>query len=53
MNVFNREPEYALEWLRKAQANLGDRSPLQLVATDSGARAVEEVLVALEHGIFA
>jgi len=53
MHVFNREPTYALEWLRKAQADLRDRSPLQLVATDSGARAVEEVLVALEHGIFA
>ena len=53
MHVFNREPEYALEWLRKAQADLGDRSPLQLLATDSGARAVEDVLLGLEHGVFA
>jgi putative toxin-antitoxin system antitoxin component (TIGR02293 family) len=53
MNVFSREPEYALEWLRKEQTDLDDRSPLELLGTESGARAVEEVLSALEHGIFA
>ena len=39
MHIFSREPSRALDWLRKQQPNLGDRSPLQLAVTESGARA--------------
>ncbi|HJS91100.1 MAG TPA: antitoxin Xre/MbcA/ParS toxin-binding domain-containing protein [Steroidobacteraceae bacterium] len=50
--VFNRKPDYAQEWLRTAQRALGDRSPMEVLGTESGARAVEEILLGLEHGIF-
>jgi putative toxin-antitoxin system antitoxin component (TIGR02293 family) len=51
--VFSGKPDYAQEWLRTAQRPLGDRSPIEVLSRESGARAVEEILVGLEHGIFA
>jgi putative toxin-antitoxin system antitoxin component (TIGR02293 family) len=50
--VFSAKPEYALEWLRTAVGSLGDRSPLQLLTSDTGARAVEELLFGIEYGQF-
>jgi uncharacterized protein (DUF2384 family) len=44
---------YAAAWLREPKSSLGDRTPLQLLATESGALAVEEQLIGIEHGIFA
>lgn len=51
--VFGARPEYAQEWLRTPQHALGGRPPLRLLGRDSGARAVEELLLALEHGFLA
>ena len=51
--VFSSKPAYAMEWMRKSQPNLAGRSPLQMLSSESGARAVEEVLLGLEHGFFA
>jgi putative toxin-antitoxin system antitoxin component (TIGR02293 family) len=51
--VFSGKPEYAAEWLRTAKSDLGDRTPMQALATESGALAVEELLVGIEHGMFA
>lgn len=51
--LFSRKPDYAQEWLRTAQRALGERSPIEVLGSESGARAVEEVLLGLEHGIFA
>jgi uncharacterized protein (DUF2384 family) len=34
-------------------SSLGDRTPLQLLSTESGALAVEEQLIGIEHGMFA
>ena len=51
--VFGARPEYAQEWLRTPQRGLGERAPLRLLARESGARAVEELLLALEHGFLA
>lgn len=51
--VFGARAEYAQEWLRTPQHTLGDRSPIQLLGRESGARAVEELLLALEHGFLA
>jgi putative toxin-antitoxin system antitoxin component (TIGR02293 family) len=51
--VFVGEPAYVGEWLRAPQEALGERSPLQALATESGALAVEELLVGIEHGLFA
>jgi putative toxin-antitoxin system antitoxin component (TIGR02293 family) len=50
--VFSAKPAYALEWLRTAVGSLGDRSPLQVLTSDTGARAVEELLIGIEYGQF-
>ncbi|MGH8327855.1 MAG: type II RES/Xre toxin-antitoxin system antitoxin [Steroidobacteraceae bacterium] len=51
--VFSGKPDYAQEWLRTPQRALGDRSPIEVLSREAGARAVEEILLGLEHGIFA
>ena len=51
--VFAGQPAYAAAWLREPKSSLGDRTPLQLLATESGALAVEEQLIGIEHGMFA
>ena len=51
--VFAGQTAYAAAWLREPKSSLGDRTPLQLLATESGALAVEEQLIGIEHGMFA
>jgi putative toxin-antitoxin system antitoxin component (TIGR02293 family) len=51
--VFAGQPAYAAAWLRESKSSMGDRTPLQLLATESGALVVEEQLIAIEHGMFA
>lgn len=51
--VFSGRPDYAQEWLRAPQPALHERAPLRALKTESGARAVEEILFGIEHGIFA
>jgi putative toxin-antitoxin system antitoxin component (TIGR02293 family) len=51
--IFGANPKYAEEWLRTPQRSLGDRAPLQMLASESGARVVEELLLGIEHGMFA
>ncbi|MGH7806049.1 MAG: type II RES/Xre toxin-antitoxin system antitoxin [Candidatus Binatia bacterium] len=41
----------AWRWLRKASRPLGGRRPIDLLATETGARAVEELLVRLDEGM--
>lgn len=43
----------AREWLNRPLQELAGRTPLQMAATEPGAREVERVLGRLEHGIFA
>ncbi|MEP6885836.1 MAG: antitoxin Xre/MbcA/ParS toxin-binding domain-containing protein [Gammaproteobacteria bacterium] len=43
----------ARRWLKRPLQELGGQSPLQLTATEPGAREVERVLGRLENGIFA
>lgn len=43
--------EKAAEWLRRNNRSLRNRSPLSLLDTEIGARAVEEALLRLEHGV--
>jgi putative toxin-antitoxin system antitoxin component (TIGR02293 family) len=50
--VFAGQAGYAVAWLREPKSELGDRTPLHLLATESGARAVEEQLIGIEHGMF-
>ena len=47
------DPEVVRRWLHKPNRALGGEVPLDLVATDIGARQVEEALIAIDHGIFA
>jgi len=44
--------ERALQWLRRANPRLGNRTPLELLKTDAGSRIVEELLVQIDEGIF-
>ena len=44
---------HAREWLNRPLRELGGRTPLQMTATEPGAREVERVLGRIEHGIFA
>lgn len=50
--VLESEP-HARTWLNRPLRELGGRTPLQMAATEPGAREVERVLSRLEHGIFA
>ena len=43
----------AWRWLRKVNRSLGGHRPLDLLGTETGARAVEETLVRLDEGMFA
>lgn len=51
--VFAGQPNYAADWLREPKNQLANRAPLQALATESGALAVEEMLIGIEHGMFA
>ena len=51
--VFAGRPDYAPAWLREPKRSLDGRAPLELIATEPGARAVEEMLLGIEHGLFA
>lgn len=43
----------AHRWLRKAKASLAGETPLAYLASEEGARVVEEMLRRIEQGIFA
>jgi len=42
----------AHRWLRKPNRALGGRRPLDLLASDIGARTVEQTLGRIEHGVY-
>lgn len=44
--------ERALDWLRRANPRLENRSPISLLKTDTGARIVEELLGQIDEGYF-
>ena len=47
------EAEKAHRWLRKPKRALQGEMPLAYLASEAGARVVEEMLHRIEHGIFA
>lgn len=47
------DPAKAKRWLRKPNRGLAGQVPLELVATEAGARVVEQAMGRLAHGIFA
>lgn len=42
----------AREWLNRPLRELGGKTPLQMTATEPGAREVERVLGRIDHGVF-
>lgn len=46
-------PDRSWRWLRAPKRQLQGRSPLQLVATEAGARLVEELLYRIDEGMAA
>ena len=51
--VFAGRPGYSGEWLCTPNPALQGRTPLQALETESGFQAVENLLVRIEHGLFA
>jgi putative toxin-antitoxin system antitoxin component (TIGR02293 family) len=46
-------PEKAHRWMRKPKHLLGGKTPVDFLASESGARQVEQMLYRIEHGMFA
>jgi putative toxin-antitoxin system antitoxin component (TIGR02293 family) len=46
------EPERAWRWLRKPKHRFDGRTPVEMLATDAGARLVEEMIGQIDHGMF-
>jgi len=46
------DAEKAHRWLRKPKRELSGETPVAFLASESGARVVEEMLYRIEHGIF-
>lgn len=47
------DPAKAHRWLRKSKRSLSGDTPLSYLASENGARLVEDMLGRIEHGIFA
>jgi putative toxin-antitoxin system antitoxin component (TIGR02293 family) len=47
------DAEKAHRWLRKVKRELRGETPLAYLASEAGARVVEDMLFRIEHGIFA
>jgi putative toxin-antitoxin system antitoxin component (TIGR02293 family) len=51
--AFAGQPKYAAQWLREPKSHFGGRTPLEVLSSESGALAVEEMLLGIEYGMFA
>lgn len=47
------EAQRAWRWLRKPKHFLGGKSPIEMLATEAGARIVEETIFQIDHGMAA
>ena len=47
------DPDKAWRWLRKPKRRFEAKTPIEMLATEAGARLVEEMILQFEHGIFA
>jgi putative toxin-antitoxin system antitoxin component (TIGR02293 family) len=47
------DPVKAYRWLRKPKRALNGQTPVAYLASEEGARAVEGMLIRIEHGMFA
>ncbi len=46
-------PDKANRWMRKPKHQLGGQTPLAFLASEAGARIVEEMLTRIEYGMYA
>jgi uncharacterized protein (DUF2384 family) len=47
------DSERAERWLRKERRSFDGKTPLEMAASQDGARRVEEVLMRIDHGMLA
>jgi putative toxin-antitoxin system antitoxin component (TIGR02293 family) len=47
------EPARAWRWLRKPKGRFDGKTPVDMLATEAGARLVEETIVQIDYGMFA
>lgn len=52
LELFEGDTEKAAHWFVQPNRALGDVSPLEMAATETGAREVENLIGRLEHGVF-
>ena len=52
VRVFSDAPR-ARAWLNKPKRRFNNRTPLEMLLTETGGRMVEEMLVQIEYGMFA
>ncbi len=45
------DPAKAARWLRRPNGALGGQTPLSLLKSEAGARAVDEILIRIDHGM--
>jgi putative toxin-antitoxin system antitoxin component (TIGR02293 family) len=53
IRLFEGDVPAAREWLTRPCRGLGGATPIELTKTEVGARAVEDLIGRLEHGVFA
>jgi putative toxin-antitoxin system antitoxin component (TIGR02293 family) len=46
------DPEKAWRWLRKPKIRFDGKTPMDMLATEAGARLVDEMIYQLEYGMF-
>jgi putative toxin-antitoxin system antitoxin component (TIGR02293 family) len=47
------EPERAWRWLRKPKRQFDSKSPIEMLASETGARLVEELIIQIDNGLAA
>jgi putative toxin-antitoxin system antitoxin component (TIGR02293 family) len=52
VELFEGNTSAAIKWLQSPNKALGNVSPLELAESKKGARAVEDLIGRLEHGVY-
>lgn len=52
IELFEGDTEAAQGWMKAPRAVLGGKTPLEMAATEIGAREVENLILRLEDGVF-
>jgi putative toxin-antitoxin system antitoxin component (TIGR02293 family) len=47
------EPDRAWRWMRKSKRHFQGRTPIEMLATEAGARLVEEMIYQVDDGVAA